>query len=204
MTRSDCTRKGNQPCPGAFGTAPSPVPMANKPVPSSALPDPLPASFTARLVATVRCTVEHAMLDDGRAEVVQTDVAFEAHVDAGTVRVVGFPEVEAEVGTAVGRVRAVVSVDGEPEGAHDAETGHASVAAALSFDPDSFLARTSRVAMTLQTNARLADPRAAGDPLDAGNARVVLVGEGTFDGGSLDGGRLALVLDCRIERVEAR
>ena len=142
------------------------------------------------------------MLDDGRVEVEQASVAFKAHVDAGTVRVVGFPEIEGEVGTAVGRVRAVVSVEGEPE--HDAGTGHARVAADLAFAPDSFLARTSRVAVTLQTDARLADPRAAGDPLDAGNARVVLVGEGTFGGGSLDGGRLALVLDCRIEHVEAR
>ena len=144
------------------------------------------------------------MLDDGRVEVEQASVAFKAHVDAGTVRVVGFPEIEGEVGTAVGRVRAVVSVVGEPEGTHDAGTGHARVAADLAFDPDSFLARTSRVAVTLQTGARLADPEATGDPLDAGNARVVLVGEGTFDGGSLDGGRLALVLDARIERVEAR
>ena len=199
MERGVSARKGNRLPPGAFGTALSPAPMS-----ANRLPDPLPASFTAHLVATVRCTVEHAMLDDGRAEVEQTDVAFEAHVDAGTVRVVGFPEVEAEVGTAIGRIRAVVTVDGEPEGAHDAETGHAHVAADLAFDPDSFLARTSRVTVTLQTNARLADPEAAGDPLDAGNARVVLVGEGTFDGGSLDGGRLGLVLDCRIERVEAR
>lgn len=144
------------------------------------------------------------MLDDGRADVEQARVTFEAHVDDGAVRVVGFPEIEAEVATAIGSVRAVVTVEGEPEGTHDPETGHARIAAALEFNPDSFLARTSRVAVTLQTDAHLTDPKAAGNPLDSGDARMVLVGEGTFDGGSLDGGRLALVLDARIASVEAR
>ena len=164
--------------------------------------DPLPARFAAALTATVRCTVEHALLDDGRAEVEETGVAFHAHVDGETLRVVGFPEIEAEVGTALGRVRCVVSVRGEPAGDYDAATGHATVDAELSFDPKSLFASTSRVAVTLNTEARLADPKAAGNPLDAGDARVVLVGEGTFRGGSLDGGRLGLVLDCRIEAVE--
>jgi hypothetical protein len=173
--------------------------MPRKPAP---LPDSLPARFTASLVATVRCTVEHAMLDGDRAEVEQTDVAFDAHVDDGMVRVVGFPEIAAEVETAIGSVRATVSVDGEPEGSHHAETGHVEVAATLAFDPSSLLARTSRVAVTLQTDARLADPKAKGDPLDARNARVVLVGEGTFEGGSLDGGRLGLVLDCTITGID--
>jgi len=166
------------------------------------LPDPLPASFTATLVATVHCTVEHGLLDDGRAEVEESGVAFRAHVDGGTVRVVGFPEIEAEVGTSLGQVRCVVSVDGEPEGDYDAATGHAHVSAELSFDPKSLFASTSRVAVRLESEARLADPKATGDPLDAGDDRVTLVGEGTFDGGSLDGGRLGLVLDCRIEAVE--
>lgn len=167
------------------------------------LPDPLPARFTASLVATVRCTVEHAMLDDGRADVEQSGLAFETHVDGATVRVTGFPEIEAHVATAIGRVRATVTVDGTPRGTYDAATGHVDAEARLAFDPDSFLARTSRVALRLATDARLAKPTAAGNPLDAGDDRVVLVGEGTFEGGSLDGGRLGLVLDCRIERVEA-
>ena len=160
------------------------------------LPDPLPPRFRVALAASVRCTVEHSILDDGRAVVVQDDVAFEAHVADGRVRVAGFPEIEGEVGTTIGRVSAVVRLAGEPEGAHDAETGHASVAADLEFDPDSFLARTSRVAVQLQTDARLGET--AGNPLDAGDGRVVLVGEGTFEGGSLDGGRLGLVLDARV------
>lgn len=167
------------------------------------LPDPLPTRFVARLAATVRCTVEHTMLDDDRADVTEADIAFEAHVDGATVRVVGFPDIASEVGTAIGRVRAEVRLDGEPEGTYDTETGHAAIDAALAFDPDSFLASTSRVMLRLATDARLADPKAAGNALDAGDERVVLVGEGTFDGGSLDGGRLGLVIACRIERVEA-
>ncbi len=167
-----------------------------------ALPDPIPTRFVAHLVASVRCTVEHSLLDDDRADVVETDVAFEAHVDGATVRVVGFPEIEGDVETAIGRVRATVRIDGEPEGRYDAATGHAAVDAALAFDPDSFLASTSRVTLLLATDARLADPKATGDPLDAGDDRVVLVGDGTFDGGSIDGGRLGLAITCRIERVE--
>lgn len=165
------------------------------------LPDPLPARFVAHLTATVRCTVEHAMLDDGRADVTESAVAFEAHVDGDTVRVVGFPDIEGTVGTVIGSVDATVRVEGEPEGTYEVGTGHAAVDAALEFDPDSFLARTSRVSLRLESNARLADPEAMGDPLDAGDDRVVLVGEGTFEGGSLDGGRLALVIDCHIDRI---
>ena len=168
------------------------------------LPDPLPARFVARLSAALRCTVEHGLLDDGRADVEQDAVSFVAHVDVGggTVRVVGFPAVEAEVGTAIGRIATTVSVEGEPEGTYAAETGHADVAAVLTFDPDSLLARTSRVAVHLRSDATLADPKATGDPLEAGDARVVLVGEGTFEGGSLDGGRLGLVLTCRVVGFE--
>ncbi len=165
---------------------------------------PLPPRFVAHLVATVTCTVEHGMMDGDRADVVETDVAFEAHVDGATVRVVGFPEIASEVGTAIGRVRAEVRLYGEPEGIYDAATGHAAVDAALAFDPSSFLASTSRVTLRLATDARLADPKAAGNALDAADDHVALVGEGTFDGGSLDGGRLGLVIACRIERVEAR
>lgn len=167
------------------------------------LPDPLPARFVAHLTATVRCTVEHAMLDDDRAEVSETDIVFEAHVDGDTVRVVGFPDIEGVVGTAIGQVRTTVSVEDEPAGHYAPTTGHAAIEAALSFDPHSLLARTSRATMRLASDARLADPKATGDPLDAGDDRVILVGEGTFEGGSLDGGRLGLVIDCHIERVEA-
>ena len=187
-------RKGNRPRSGAFGTALSSARVR--------LPDPLPPRFTAALVATVRCTVEHALLDDGRAEVEEAGVAFEAHVDGAAVRVAGFPEIEATVGTTIGQVRCAVTVDGELEGDYDAATGHASVNAELSFSPKSLFASTSRVAVRLETKARLADPKAKGDPLDAGDDRVTLVGEGTFSGGSLDGGHLGLVLDCRIKAVE--
>ena len=166
------------------------------------LPDPLPTRFIAALVATVRCTVEHALLDDGRAEVEQADVTFEAHVDGEAVRVVGFPEIESEVGTALGRVRTAVSVDGTPEGDYDAATGHATVEVALEFDPKSLFASTSRVSVRLTSDGRLADPESAGNPLDAGDTRVVLIGEGVFDGGSLDGGRLGLVLACQIAAVD--
>ena len=191
--------KGNRRRPAAFGTPLSPAPMPAR------IPDPLPARFTASLVATVRCTVEHALLADGRAEVEEEGVAFEAHVDteAGTVRVVGFPEIEAEVGTAIGRITTAVRVEGEPEGTYDAETGRVEVEAVLTFDPSSLLARSSDVSVTLRSDARLADPKATGDPLEADDTRVVLVGEGLFEGGSVDGGRLGLVLDCRVAAVEA-
>jgi hypothetical protein len=144
------------------------------------------------------------MLDGGRAAVEQDGVSFSARVDvaAGTVHVVGFPEIEAEVETAIGTIRTAVTVEGEPEGAYDAVTGHVDVEASLTFDPSSLLARTSRVAVRLHTDGKLSDPKAAGNPLDAGDARVVLVGEGVFRGGSLDGGRLGLVLTCRVEGVE--
>ena len=160
------------------------------------LPYPLPASFVVSLTATVRCAVTHALLDDGRAEVVQEDVAFEAHVDDGRVRVVAFPDITGEVETAIGRVKTTVRLDGEPKGSHDAVTGHATVEALLEFDPASFLARTSRVSVRLSTDAHLDGE--AGDPLDAGDSRVVLVGEGTFEGGSVDGGHLGLVLDAHV------
>lgn len=168
------------------------------------LPDPLPARFVASLAAVIRCTVEHGMLDDDRAEVEEDGVAFEAHVDvnAGTVRVVGFPEIEAEVGTAIGKIRTTVSVEGEPEGDYDAGTGNVAVEATLVFDPSSLLARKSRVAVRLHSDGRLADPKATGDPLEPGDTRVVLIGEGVFEGGSLDGGRLGLVLTCKVEGYE--
>lgn len=169
------------------------------------LPDPLPPRFAARLSATVRCTVEHGLLDDGRAEVEQKAVAFSAHVDteAGTVSVVGFPPIESEVGTVVGRITTTVSVDGDPGGTYDAATGHADIEAVLAFDPDSLLARTSRVTVRLQSSESLADPKATGDPLEAGDTRVVLLGEGVVEGGSVDGGRLGLVLTCTVDQVEA-
>ena len=165
------------------------------------LPDPLPSRFTASLVATVHCTVEHSLLDGDRAEVEQPDVAFEAHVEDGSVRVVGFPEIEAEVETAISRIRTTVSVEGTPAGTHDAATGHVEAEATLSFDPSSFLASTSRVQVRLSSDDRIKDPKATGDALDGGDDRVVLVGEGTFEGGSLDGGRLGLVLECRIDAL---
>lgn len=168
------------------------------------LPDPLPPRFDVSLSATVRCTVEHGLLDDGRAEVEQKAVAFSARVDVEqeTVRVVGFPEIEAEVGTAIGKIRTTVSVEGEPEGDYDAETGNVAVEATLVFDPSSLLARRSRVAVRLHSDGRLADPKATGDPLEPGDTRVVLIGEGVFEGGSLDGGRLGLVLTCKVEGYE--
>ncbi len=143
------------------------------------------------------------MLDDDRAEVTEPDVVFEAHVDGETVRVVGFPEIEGTVGTVIGDVRTAVSVEGEPAGRYDPETGHVTVEATLSFDPHSLLASTSRVALRLASDARLADPKADGNPLNAGDDRVTLVSEGTFEDGSLDGGRLGLVIDCQIGQIDA-
>lgn len=173
-------------------------------MPTPRLPDPLPARFTAALAATVRCTVEHSLLTGDRAEVEQKGVAFEAHVDveAGSVRVVGFPEIRAKVETAIGRVETGVTVEGEPEGTYDAQTGHVEVEAVLTFDPDSLLARASRVTVRLHSDGRLADPKAKGDPLEADDTRVVLVGEGLFEGGSVDGGRLGLVLTCAVTGFE--
>ena len=170
------------------------------------LPDPLPPRFTAGLVATIGCRVEHGLLRGDAAVVEEPDLHFDAEVDveAGTVRVVGFPEVRDTVATALGDVTTTVSVDGDPEGHYAAATGHVDVDARLTFKPKHLLARRSRVEVRLHTDGAVdaEGVSAAGDPLHADDGHLVLVGEGTFEGGSLDGGRLWLSIRATLDRID--
>lgn len=177
------------------------------------IPDPLPPQFTATLRARVRALIEHSILDGGRQTVEEPAaggeplvVRVEVDREAGTLRLLEFPPVEDEVGTAIGTVRALVTVGGQPEGAYDGETGHARLDVPVDVDPKSMLARDSAARVALSTEGAVDQPelQATGDPLDAGDSVVRLVGHGTFTGGSLDGGTLWLVVDCEVESVEAR
>ncbi len=167
------------------------------------LPDPLPTRFTAALHATIQCRVEHGLIRGDATVVEAKGLSFDAEVDveAGTVRVVGFPAVEETVPTSLGDVATTVSVDGDPEGRYDADTGHVEVDAVLTFRPAHLLARRSRVSVRLHTDGAVDAEGvvATGDPLHADDGLLVLVGEGTFDGGSLDGGRVVLAITATLD-----
>ena len=169
------------------------------------LPDPLPARAAATLDATVRALIVHDVLKGGRhvMEVPSGAVRVTVDREAGTLRLDAFPEIEDEVQTAIGSVRAVVSVEGTPEGTYDDATGHVEIEVPLHLDAKSFLARDSDAVLTLDSRGRLDEPglSATGDPFDAGDPTVRLVGRGTFEGGSLDGGALWLVLDATVSDV---
>lgn len=174
------------------------------------LPDPLPPQFTAALAVTVRALIKHPILKGGRQSVeapAQGALAARAEVDrqAGTVRITAFPAVSDRVATKLGRVRATVEMDGQPAGSFADATGHVSVEATLDVRPKTLLASASTVTMALSSDAALdADGLAAqGDPLDDGDDRLRLVGSGRFEGGTLSGGTMWLVLDCVVESAEA-
>ena len=174
------------------------------------LPDPLPPSFTAALAVTVRAVIEHPVLKGGRQSVGAPadgalDAAAEVDRGAGTVRITAFPAVSDRVATKLGRITAAVELRGQPGGAFDDATGHVSVETTLDVRPKSLLARDSAVTMTLASDATLDAPglAAQGDPLDDGDDRLRLVGHGRFEGGTLAGGTMWLVLDCTVESVEA-
>lgn len=176
------------------------------------LPNPLPDRFTATLHGRVRAAIAHSILDGGRQSFEAPSdggrLTIRADVDrtGGTLRITEFPAVEDRVGTAIGSVRAVVTVEGEPEGTFADDTGHVRVEAPVHVEPKSILASDSSMRVTLTTDGALRQPDidAQGDPLDDGDATVRLVGEGTFEGGSLDGGTMWLVIDCEVASVEER
>ena len=178
------------------------------PRPLVPLPDPLPARAAATLDATVRALIVHDLLKGGRhilEEPAEGALTVRVTVDrgAGTLRLDAFPEIEDEVQTAIGSVRAVVSVEGTPEGTYDDATGHVEIEVPLHLDAKSFLARDSGAVLTLDSRDTVDEPglSATGDPFDAGDPTVRLVGRGTFEGGSLDGGALWLVLDATVSDV---
>lgn len=174
------------------------------------LPDPLPSRFTATLHGRVRAVIAHSILDDDRQrfEAPQDggylEIRAEVDREAGTLRITEFPPVEDRVGTAIGEVRAVVTVEGEPEGTYGGDDGHVRLDAPVHVEPKSMLASDSDVTVTLSTDGSVRQPdlEADGDPVDDGDATVRLVGEGTFRGGSLDGGTMWLSIDCEIASVE--
>lgn len=177
------------------------------------LPDPLPPQFTATIQARVRALLTHSILDGDRqsveapsADAAHLTVRVEVDREAGTLRLVQFPEVEDEVETAIGSVRAVVTVDGRPEGTYDAETGHVRLEVPVEVDPKSMLASDSAARVVLSSDGAIDQPglKATGDPFNEGDAVVRLVGQGTFEGGSLDGGTLWLVVEGEVASVDAQ
>lgn len=176
------------------------------------LPDPLPPRFEATLHGRVRAAIEHSVLDGDRQTFTAPPdgehLTIRAEVDreAGTLRITRFPPVEDRVDTAIGSVRAVVTVEGEPEGTFADATGHVSVEAPVHVEPKSLLASDSDLTVTLRTDGALDQPdlEAQGDPLDDGDRTVRLVGQGTFRGGSLDGGTMWIAVDCELVSVEER
>ena len=168
------------------------------------LPDPLPPQFRATLRARITALIAHGIVEDGRQRVEVDGLEVAVAVDGDRLRLVSFPDLEVEVATAIGAVRAVVSVEGEPQGAFDPVTGHAALEADLHLDAKHLLARDSDARVSLTTDGALDEPglEAEGDPLDAGDDVVRLVGTGALEGGSLDGGTLWLVVDGRVESVE--
>ena len=175
------------------------------------MPADLPAQFSARLDADVYALLAHAILDGDNRHLVHEPsdggdpIRFRATLDrdAGTVRLLDFPPVTDRVGTDLGEVEATVTIEGDPEGHFDAATGHVEIEIALAFDPKHLLARTSRVTLTLSSDAQIdqAELDATGDPLALDAGTLTLVGHGTFDGGTLDGGDLWLAIACAIDDV---
>ncbi len=170
----------------------------------------LPPQFSARLDADVYALLAHSILTGDRQLVREPDAGdpplhFRAALDrdAGTVRLLDFPPVTDEVGTALGHVTATVTIQGDPEGAFDSETGHVRIEVELTIDPKHLLARTSRVRLALSSEAtiRQAELEADGVPLTLSDGTVTLVGQGTFEGGTLDGGTFWLAIACAIDDV---
>lgn len=174
------------------------------------LPNPLPPQFTATLAVTVRAVIEHPILKGGRQAVdAPSQGTLEAHAEvdreAETLQITAFPSVSDRVATKLGRIKAAVEMRGQPSGTFHDATGHVSVEATMDVRPKSLLARDSSVTMTLTSDDALdlPDLAADGDPLDDGDDRLRLVGHGQFEGGTLAGGTMWLVLDAVVESVDA-
>lgn len=171
------------------------------------LPDPLPARAKATLDAKVQALIVHDVLDGGRHLLEADGLSVEVVVDrsSGTLTLASFPEIEDEVGTAIGDVRAVVSVEGEPEGEYDDDGGHIRIEVPLRLDAKSVFARDSDLALTLSSEGSVDQDGLSGegDPFEAGDPTVRLVGDGVLDGGSLDGARVWLVLEGTVAEVES-
>lgn len=171
------------------------------------LPATLPARSTVTLDARVRARIVHDLLDEGHHLLDVPDaLTLRVTIDreAGTLRLDAFPHVEDEVETAIGSVGAVVTVEGQPEGSYDDATGHVEIDVPLHLDAQSLLARDSSAVLTLGSRGSVDEPglSATGAPFDGSDSGVCLVGQGTFEGGSLDGGTLWLVLDATVADVE--
>lgn len=170
------------------------------------LPNPLPSRFAAGLAVSVRAVIAHPIVSGGRQRVDAGPLAVRAEVDreAGTLRIVDFPEVSDRVSTKIGTVTASVELRGQPAGSFDGATGHVSVESELHIAPKTMLARDSDVSMVLASDAHVeaGDVAAQGDPLNDGDATLRLVGEGRFRNGTLVGGTFTLVLDCVVESVD--
>ena len=174
-----------------------------------ALPNPLPPQFTATLAVSVRSVVEHPILRGGRQMITapaEGRLEATARVDrqAGTLQILDFPTVSDRVATMIGKVTASVSLQGDPEGTFDDETGHVAVETDLHVAPKSLLARDSDVTvhLTSEGTVETTEVTATGDPLNDGDATLRLVGQGSFRGGTLAGGTFWLILDCHVESVE--
>ena len=175
------------------------------------MPPDLPSQFSARLDADVYALLAHRILDGDNRHLVRkpadgyAPVLFRATLDreAGTVRLLDFPPLTDRVGTDLGKVTATVSVEGEPEGRYNSETGHIEVEVILTFDPAHALARTSRVTLVLSSDGRIEQPEleATGDALELGEGTLTLTGHGTFESGTLDGGLIWLAISCAIDDV---
>ncbi len=174
------------------------------------MPTDLPSQFSARLDADVYALLVHPILDGDRQLVREPDegddpLLFRAALDreAGTVRLLDFPPVTDHVGTALGEVAATVTIEGDPTGDYDRNTGHVHIEVALTFAPKHLLARKSRVKLALSSEATIREPEleADGDPFTLDDGTLILVGHGTFEGGSLDGGDLWLAISCAIDDV---
>lgn len=178
------------------------------------MPADLPARFRATLDADVYALLAHRILDGDNRHLVHEPregdllLVFHAEVDRGaeTVRLVDFPPVTDHVGTDLGEVSATVTVEGNPEGFFHPTTGEVEIDVTLRFDPDHLLARASRVTLALRSDIRIEQPEldATGVPFSDEEGALTLVGHGTFEGGTLDGGDLWLAIACAVEEIEER
>ena len=178
------------------------------------MPPDLPSQFSARLDADVYALLAHRILDGDNRHLVHEPkegeglIVFHAEVDrdAETVHLLDFPPVTDHVGTDLGDVKATVTVEGDPGGYFHPTTGHVEIDVTLTFEPRHMLARTSRVTVPLRTEARLEQPEldATGAPFSSSDGTLTLVGRGTFEGGTLDGGSLWLAIACLIEDITER
>jgi hypothetical protein len=175
------------------------------------VPLDLPARFRATLDADVYALLAHRILDGDNRHLVHEPkegedlIVFHAEVDreAETVHLIDFPPVTDHVGTDLGEIEATVSVEGDPGGYFHPTTGHVEIDVTLKFAPRHMLARTSRVTVSLRSDERLEQPEldATGVPFTSADRSLTLVGHGTFEGGTLNGGSIWLAIACYIEDI---